>query len=128
MCFMKTILIIEFSPSKMKNAKCKMQRNLAFKNACKSIHICCFEKHAWEQGKLLIKSTHTIVYNKSACFTALCIHHRHYFPKSKGASRKCISIWNIDTLDMPFPFYANKSLRASMLHTAQWFGMCQFDK
>ena len=48
----------------MKNATCKMQRNLAFKNACKSIHICCFERHAWEQGKLLIKSTHTIVYNK----------------------------------------------------------------
>ena len=69
----------------MKNATCKMQRNLAFKNACKSIHICCFEKHAWEQGKLLIKSTHTIVYNK--VHVALCIHHRHYFPKSKGASR-----------------------------------------
>ena len=54
----------------MKNATCKMQRNLAFKNACKSIHICCFEKHAWEQGKLLIKSTHTIVYNK--VHVALC--------------------------------------------------------
>ena len=99
----------------MKNATCKMQRNLAFKNASKSLHICCFEKYAWEQGKLLIKSTHTIVYNKM--HVALCIHHRHYFPKRKGASRKCIFILNIDTLEMPFPFYANKSLRASMLHT-----------
>ena len=32
-------------------------------------------------------------------------------------SRKCISILNIDTLEMPLPFYANKSLGASMLHT-----------
>lgn len=66
----------------MKNATCKMQRNRAFKNACKSIHICCFEKHAWEQGKLLIKSTHTIVYNKCMVHCAFTIGTT--FQRAKG--------------------------------------------